>query len=435
MDVDPAGNIAGQNESVTVVIFTQGKVGSVALERALKLVPGLEVHRTHFLNDDDIVRVTGSLLGRTENAENREIAKQIVGAIEARWALNACERDGRSAYFISGVREPVALIVSSLFESFEDRFPDWENELHRDPETFVAGLCATVRRRMDETESVTDWFERELCRFLKIGFDDLAVDPGRGYSAFAKDGVRVFIYKQEYLDADVPDGLCRFLGRDIDAVARVNVGTRKSTALIYEIVRNRLRFEPDELAAFYRRTGASVFYGPDDIRRFVDDWSSPRDTFAGEADAQIDYVLGLFELPSLPRDTSEETKAALVKLIERKTKFHLAPDMDISRFLANALAGNFEDADRLAERRLMSAKFSYFMLAYQRARARARTDFPLSEFLGVKLRLLASELENQHTFTADTNALSEISEALRALELDSVAEEMLGRFRRLEPSG
>ena len=181
MDLENTGHAAGETETATVVIFTQGKVGSVALEEALKLVPSLAVRRTHFLNDD-ILRFTGSQLGRVENAENREIAKQIVSAIETRWALNACQRDGWDAYFISGVREPVGLIVSSIFESFEDRFPAWEDDLNRDPETFVNELCALARRRMEETDSVAEWFERELCRFLEIDFGEFRIDPLRGYS-------------------------------------------------------------------------------------------------------------------------------------------------------------------------------------------------------------------------------------------------------------
>ena len=431
MGHESAGGSAGQPESATVVIFSQGKVGSVALEEALKMVPGPEVHRTHFLNDDDILRFTESQLGRVENRENREVAKQIMSAIETRWALNACKRDGQATYFISGVREPVGLIVSSIFESFEDRYPGWQESLNRDPEKFVCDLCALVRRRMDETSSVTDWFERELCRFLDIGFDEMQTDSTRGYSSFAKDGVRIFIYKQECLDGDVVAGLQQFLGCPVETPPRVNVGMRKPTALIYEIVRERLRFDEDDLAAFYQRTKTPTFYSQDEIDRFIARWSARRPGPAENPDDQVGYVLGLFDLPSLPGGTSDEAKAELVRQVERKTKFHVDLDMDISRFLANALAGNLAEADRLARRRLLSAKFSYFMLAYLRGRAREQGKFPDAEFLRVKLRLLGTELENQHTFTADTNALSEVCVVLRALDLDAVAEEMLGRFRRL----
>ena len=74
------------------------------------------------------------------------------------------------------------------------------------------------------------------------------------------------------------------------------------------------------------------------------------------------------------------------------------------------------------------------MLAYLRARAHAQTEFPDADFLRAKLRQLSAELASEHTFTADTNALSEVCTVLRALELDAVADDLLGRFRRLAAS-
>jgi hypothetical protein len=254
-----------------VLIYRMGKVGSqsiVASLRAAKIPQ--HVLAVHFLSGD-VDRVRGL---REQNRTSAVPYHLLLGAAVGK---SVRENPGRPCRIITLVRDPVAFVVSNLFER-ADRVGDIQSHGgHVDPEKAHRHLDDKFRR-LGGTNYMNNWFDRELKRVFGI---DVFTEPfpvDRGYAVFKNGPVEALVLRLEDLSEVGPQVLADFLELDEPLrLVRRNCRDDSRDGAAYEQVLSRLRLNESTCRGIYGCRIARHFYSEELIERFVLKWTRPSD--------------------------------------------------------------------------------------------------------------------------------------------------------------
>jgi hypothetical protein len=237
------------------VVYTFGKVGSTAVAAALNRA-GILTHDIHSLDPAVLKRQARAALARDTFPPHHVSLSMVL--------RERLRRRPPHLWFISLVRDPVAVRISSFFENLPYRSDGLG--LDSPAEDLIDGFLAEVR-----LDYQLGWFDREYRDQLGL---DIAALP------FDREA-RVSVYPQERLvlmRADCPDeaksgALGRVFGCDV-TVARGNVGAEKPYAEAYARAREAIRFPGQRLAPVYGSAHVRQFWTEAEIDRMRAAWTA-----------------------------------------------------------------------------------------------------------------------------------------------------------------
>lgn len=257
-----------------ILVYQMGKVGSSTVYNSLvnRSLPNSVLH-IHFLSDS---------LPEYKNAHER------AGVFPAPYHLFLGDalrkmlkiKQDVPVKIISLVRDPVAVVISSLFENTyfnkalchadsDDIDPkkaiDHLNIYFQDPDCF---------RYIDE------WFDRELKSVFDIDVFTVPFPVEKGYATYCNKSVQALVIRLEDLTEKGPEAIADFLGLDalVDMQLK-NVRSEVRQSDSYKSVLKSICLDKDLCREIYSSRFVKHFYSAEMIAGFMSRWcgSEPKD--------------------------------------------------------------------------------------------------------------------------------------------------------------
>ncbi len=246
-----------------------GKVGSTSIHVSLaKAKLPNPTYDVHFLTDRSIENWAGlyAAAGLSSSMRSRHV---FIGRSLARRIRND---EDIPWLVVTGVRDPVARVISSVFQIADWHLPHLVEDGHVD----TAGISEYIVAQLTDLANgtVPDWFDIELKTVFGIDVYEHPFDWQAGYQIIQVDGVRVLVYRVEDLNRIFAPAMQQLLEID-DAIGLVssNIGAEKPYREDYEAVRRNLRLPSSLCDAIYGGRAVRHFYQEEYVQRLIGNWS------------------------------------------------------------------------------------------------------------------------------------------------------------------
>jgi hypothetical protein len=280
-------NASGYRHGEPLLVYQMGKVASHSIRIGLeRLVPGAEIYHVHNLNEPRLAAFEAEC--RADPAVAARQAQQLAEVAQQRAFRERICRDGRRWHTVSVAREPVAHLVSSIFQSLDFFLArigagDLDFAAQRDAITAyisdvlgrgLPGSAAYAAQPLFERALTTalTWFDEELRP--ATGFDML-VDPfpwREGFAIRRHDTANVLVLRFEDLPATASRGVEAWLDKPRFELASANRTHEKPSGRLYDAVVSSLRLPPALLEQLYATRYARAFYTEEERRALAARW-------------------------------------------------------------------------------------------------------------------------------------------------------------------
>jgi hypothetical protein len=242
--------------------------GSSVKSTLLHSFPDAEIMHLHVYSLKTIQQIA-EFAGRTAYPLALErLSLHVARASAARTLMN--HLDSRNVFFLSGVREPVALAVSAFFQVYF--VPDQPA-----PSYSVEQIREKIESAQDSWlnwAELDQWFDNEL---LVASGHDVFERPfpiEKGYDVFCKGGTRLLVYRLENMET-LLDSIAElaWVLPSILHLQKTNIGKEKSYGDAYRNVVKNLKFSDAFLDRVYGSRYATHFYSATEIAAYRSRWS------------------------------------------------------------------------------------------------------------------------------------------------------------------
>ena len=248
-----------------VLIYQNGKVGSLTISQSLKKmdIRNAHIHRFFFENE-----VVGELLLGKEYEEF--IRDSNFFKINSTEYVKLIKDKIKGKKIITVVRDPVAVDLSTVFQWIGSGESDvFFSKRLKQGISFVQAvseLMIKIQNRM------FDWFDEELREASGINIFDYPFDKKKGYSIISENGVEILILKVEKLE-EITNTIGRFVGCDQLELFDANMGENKAYGHIYQAVKNSIIL-PEEYVTHYYKNNSYMdhFYSAKEQKSFWMKW-------------------------------------------------------------------------------------------------------------------------------------------------------------------
>lgn len=248
-----------------VLVYQNGKVGSVAISHSLKKagISNAHIHRFFMKND----RVGELILGE----EKLDFVKNSNAYLfQSEEYVKRIRKEMKGKKIITMVRDPIAVNLSTVFQWIGNGVADryFTNQL-KDGQTFtqaVSKLMVRIQRRLFE------WFDEELMELCGVNVIEYPFDKEKGYSIIIENNVEILILRTEDLSR-MSDTIKKFVGIQQFELMKENVGITKGYAHIYDKIKKELKL-PREYVEYYYKDNLYMdhFYSKEEQNRFYNKW-------------------------------------------------------------------------------------------------------------------------------------------------------------------
>jgi hypothetical protein len=251
-----------------VFIYQVGKVGSSTIHRSLldANFPNPILYPHYLTQDLAQYKAMFSEAGMIHLPYHLYLSHYVCGALKKQPDI-PCK-------VISMVRDPVALVISNLFENpeFSQEYLSTDNRII-DSEKAVNYLQRYLAYSY-AFDHINDWFDRELK--IVFGLDVFAeyFPVDQGYAIYEKGGSQFLIMRLEDLSQKGSQIIARFL--DLKSpleLKRANVRSESSLADVYQEVLSKVCLSPVLCEKIYSSRFSQHFYGADMIAKFIARWT------------------------------------------------------------------------------------------------------------------------------------------------------------------
>ncbi len=263
-----------------LLIYQMGKVGSQTVEATLREA-NLPHHisRLHFLSPKHQNHFSRWLeCASAPQSAQDSLRKQLAEASLAYREVILRKRKQNpkcKLHVVTGVREPVGLLLSSIFQNRADYFPDLSQitaEACRDVLLASPELGEPKRHKVQDVHSfVHGWFEAELNGVLGIDVFAQPFPHAQGYAIYENALARVLVYRYEDFGR-IQSMLENFLGVRLNQMVDRNLATQKDYGSTYLRVKHRLNLPESFLAEQYDSRLACHFYTREQREQFRTEW-------------------------------------------------------------------------------------------------------------------------------------------------------------------
>ncbi len=236
-----------------LIVHTAPKSGSTSVEAALAAA-GQDTLKVHFRR------------ANLDAALNRYAKRKVPVPYHFHLsrALNAREAQGQLPRLrvVAMIRDPVARMVSSLFQSPEF----WQ--IDGLPADEVAARAVRLVEKAAQKGTVFRWVEQELV--AGYGVDLAGFDRATGHATYRGRHADVLLLKTEAIDR-AADALSAFVGRRV-APGHRNVRDDTADAARYRAARGAVKLPAATLDRIYGSPAMQIFYAAPEIAGFRRRW-------------------------------------------------------------------------------------------------------------------------------------------------------------------
>lgn len=234
-----------------VVVLSPGKAASTAIEATVAAhLPDRPAYKVHWLSPAQLARSEAGYRVRHRHILASHHLRRHLPTPAAPWDV------------IVPIREPVARNVAAFFQT-ADRL----GHTLDDPPSAVAELLAWGQWRALDT-----WFDTEVRDTIGVDVFAHPFDRARGWQVIETAAVRLLVLRHDDLAA-APAALTAFLGVEIAALERANVGSEKGYATAYELFRTTASIPGEALDDVYGTRFARHFWSADELAALRTRWS------------------------------------------------------------------------------------------------------------------------------------------------------------------
>ena len=265
------------------LIYQMPKVGSQTIEATLReLLPDHKIERFHFMTESGIkcFRRVADLPGVPDSLRENfysqcRVGRELRVAVETRRVLRRFVPGIPRIKVITGVREPVGLMLSMMFQLHPLYFPHGDG---MDGQTCArlllgdASLDSTQQQAMASMRQfLHKWFDRELKRVFGVDVYQHPFPHEQGYVIFETKLARVLVHRFENIDS-LRTALEKFLDRPVAQLLNRNLGEQKEYAAQYRLARRDLRLPFSFLEEEYDGKLARHFYTSEERKKWMAHW-------------------------------------------------------------------------------------------------------------------------------------------------------------------
>lgn len=253
-----------------IVVYQMGKVGSETIEnsvRALSL-PN-PVYHIHCLAPKNVAKKISYFSNK-----NMTFPLQLKNSLLLQNEINT--RDNYCLKVITGVREPISQIISSLFQNITEHVPHFLDPDGRYKTSDIHNHLYNRISSYDTQEAATNcnWFDSEFKPALGIDVYDYKFNLASGYSVINYKNIDILILRLESSE-NWHIFIADFLGLpDPVKISKKNTSNTKSYRYAYEQVLLQLKFSPSTLQKIYSSQYCQHFYSKKMIEGFIHRWSA-----------------------------------------------------------------------------------------------------------------------------------------------------------------
>lgn len=167
---------------------------------------------------------------------------------------------------ITGVRELIGLMLSSIFENYLYFAPTVE--------AMTVKRCRNALLHPKTFMELRHWFDLELKPFIGIDVFQNAFSTEQGYAIYENRFARVLIYRFDVLDR-LPALLQTFLNWNVPTLLESNIGAKKIYAEQYRHIREKLRLPKEFVTSLYSDKMMTHFYSEAERQKLFSRWAEP----------------------------------------------------------------------------------------------------------------------------------------------------------------
>ncbi len=266
-----------------LLVYQMGKVGSQTVEATLRNA-GLphQICRLHLLSPRHRSEFK-AWLGNPEvpEATKESLRRQLTEArilyrgirVRRHWA--ALGRCVRKLEIVAGVREPVDLLLASIFQNSANYFASLGAitvEACRNLLLHPAQMGESRFHQFEETcRFIHDWFDIELKGVLGVDVYARPFAHSDGCMIYENALARVLVYRYEDFGR-IQGMLEKFLDAPLGGMVNRNIGVEKEYGRAYLEVKRKLRLPDDFLTQQYSSRLARHFYNQEERDRLSVRW-------------------------------------------------------------------------------------------------------------------------------------------------------------------
>lgn len=251
-----------------IFIYTMGKVGSSAIYQSLMFTPvSDQVLHLHFLADELPERMKKfKRLGKYPHADH------IYRGLAVRRHLK--KNIHRPIKIISLVRDPIALLISNLFQNpylVKPSIMDDEGKI----DSVKASSYLSKRLRDSSAFSyIYEWFDKEIKEVFGINVLDTSFPIEEGYAQFSKNNVELLVMRLEDLSEKGPLVISEFLNlKEPLKLKKYNIRSESEDKDIYYEVQNDIKIKWSLCEDIYSSKFVRHFYNEQLIKTFISRWA------------------------------------------------------------------------------------------------------------------------------------------------------------------
>ena len=252
-----------------LLVLTVGKVGSAAVYETIKSqCRGIEIYHFHFLSER-LRQVKQEYL----STANGRVPFHVYVGEEVIKYLPHIITTSRQLYIVTLVRDPVAFVLSDVFQNPEFATDD----LTSIADTNKDRLASLVRERvltMAYLPYIRNWFDAEIRNHFGIDVFSSEFDKKNGYQVFRKGAASLLLIRLEDLTRNGVQAIAEFMPSDSSIrLKKKNIRGEGSDAKVYSYVRSSLNLDREALMRIYSNSLVEHFYSNEDVLGFVQRWS------------------------------------------------------------------------------------------------------------------------------------------------------------------
>jgi hypothetical protein len=256
------------------LVYSHGKVGSKTIAATMgQLDLDGQIHHVHFLSDHGLAFVRRLIdkshvhadVWRTQLAQGHWLRLVLSLRALLRQALPLAA--GHQQNIVTAVREPVAVWLSFVFETF------WMYA--EAPEQLQPELLLELFEQWPWHRWSDQWWSRDLQELSGLDVFASPFPRNKGWTVLENDDYRALVIRLDDIER-LGQALGRFYGVDATdvTVQTTNTAEKKEYAAAYRSAKESFRLPADALAAVYNLPYVRHFYTEAEIAAFQARWTS-----------------------------------------------------------------------------------------------------------------------------------------------------------------
>ena len=260
-----------------IIIYQMGKVGSSTVHKSLMCASvSNPIFHLHFLSQDITKhRQTHKKAGISPSPYNFYLGEAIRKQFD--------KNQGFPVKIISLVRDPIAFIISDLFQN-----PNFAGESILNDRGSIEPKKASkyIDHKLRDPNAFTyiyEWFDRELKAVFDIDVFATPFPSETGYAVYSKTNVEAMVIRLEDLSEKGPKAIADFLSLDAPLVLKQsNIRTNSKENKVYRQVRESVSLTYSVVEKIYSSKFVKHFYNETLINEFILNWTKSSSNLSTE---------------------------------------------------------------------------------------------------------------------------------------------------------